>query len=213
MKTAATTIPRLSGGVVGRTKAASIPVGRDDGVNRRTVGSRFISSSPLFGKRLRQRRDSRYPQCEVRQLLGTLKECCCGFGHALPDRRRQSELPLRRDQHARTRRHRRGRPRCEQRRRCCATTGTCARTSPSSMSIWAMRVDSTSSNSSVRAVCRNHPAVILISAHAEQDLAELIADSPAVGFLSKMGLSPRAIVELVDGHRNGDRPVSAPPER
>ena len=55
--------------------------------------------------------------------------------------------------------------------------------------------------------------VILISAHAEQDLAELIADSAAVGFLSKMGLSPRAIVELVDGHRNGDRPVSAPPER
>ncbi len=34
---------------------------------------------------------------------------------------------------------------------------TCARTSPSSMSIWAMRVDSISSNSSARAECRNHP--------------------------------------------------------
>ncbi|WP_040539135.1 response regulator [Mycolicibacterium tusciae] len=59
--------------------------------------------------------------------------------------------------------------------------------------------------------------VILISAHAEQDLAELIADSAAAGFLPKIALSPRAIVELVNGHRSGDQagdqPVSAPPER
>jgi len=63
-----------------------------------------------------------------------------------------------------------------------------------------------------------HPSpVILISAHAEQDLAELIADSAAVGFLPKIGLSPRAIMELVHGHVSGDpagdRSVSEPPER
>ncbi|MFI5506909.1 response regulator [Mycobacterium sp. NPDC051804] len=63
-----------------------------------------------------------------------------------------------------------------------------------------------------------HPSpVILISAHAEQDLAELIADSAAVGFLPKIGLSPRAIVDLVFRHRNGysaeDQSVSEPPER
>ena len=59
--------------------------------------------------------------------------------------------------------------------------------------------------------------VILISAHAEQDLAELIAGSSAVGFLSKIGLSPTGIVEMVNGHGNSagnsDRPVSAPPGR
>ena len=55
--------------------------------------------------------------------------------------------------------------------------------------------------------------VILISSHGEQDLAELIADSPAVGFLSKMGLSPSGIVELVKGHGSGDRSVSEPPGR
>lgn len=59
--------------------------------------------------------------------------------------------------------------------------------------------------------------VILISAHAEQDLAELIADSAAVGFLPKIGLSPRAIVDLVNGHGNGNpaggQPVSEPPEK
>lgn len=63
-----------------------------------------------------------------------------------------------------------------------------------------------------------HPSpVILISAHEEQDLAELIADSAAVGFLPKMGLSPSAIVELVRGHVNrdatGGQSVSEPPEK
>src|ERR1700731_1388630 len=41
------------------------------------------------------------------------------------------------------------------------------------------------------------PPVILISAYPEQDLAELIDASPAVGFLAKSGLSGRAIFELV----------------
>jgi CheY-like chemotaxis protein len=37
--------------------------------------------------------------------------------------------------------------------------------------------------------------VILISSHAEEDLAELIGDSPARGFLSKSQLSAEAIRE------------------
>jgi CheY-like chemotaxis protein len=41
--------------------------------------------------------------------------------------------------------------------------------------------------------------VILISTHAEQDYAELIAASPAVGFLSKTALSGDAIRELLAG--------------
>jgi DNA-binding NarL/FixJ family response regulator len=40
--------------------------------------------------------------------------------------------------------------------------------------------------------------VILISAHAEEDYAELIAASPAVGFLSKTTLSGQRIRELVN---------------
>ncbi len=43
--------------------------------------------------------------------------------------------------------------------------------------------------------------VILISTHAEQDYAELIAASPAVGFLPKTALSARAIRELATGLR------------
>jgi CheY-like chemotaxis protein len=40
--------------------------------------------------------------------------------------------------------------------------------------------------------------VILISAHAEEDYAELIAASPAVGFVSKTTLSGQRVRELVD---------------
>jgi DNA-binding NarL/FixJ family response regulator len=40
-------------------------------------------------------------------------------------------------------------------------------------------------------------AVILISTHAEEDFADLIAASPAVGFLSKADLSADAIRGLV----------------
>jgi DNA-binding NarL/FixJ family response regulator len=39
--------------------------------------------------------------------------------------------------------------------------------------------------------------VILISTHSEDDLAELIADSPAVGFLPKAALSAGAIAALL----------------
>jgi DNA-binding NarL/FixJ family response regulator len=45
------------------------------------------------------------------------------------------------------------------------------------------------------------PSVILISTHAEQDLTDLIAASPALGFLPKFALSPDAIRDLVSGSR------------
>lgn len=41
--------------------------------------------------------------------------------------------------------------------------------------------------------------VILISTHSEDDFAELIVRSPAIGFLSKSNLSGRAIREMVEG--------------
>ena len=41
--------------------------------------------------------------------------------------------------------------------------------------------------------------VILISTHAEADIAELIAGSPAAGFLPKSELSADAIRHLLDG--------------
>jgi DNA-binding NarL/FixJ family response regulator len=39
--------------------------------------------------------------------------------------------------------------------------------------------------------------VVLISTRAEEDLTDLIATSPAVGFLSKSRLSPSAVREMV----------------
>jgi CheY-like chemotaxis protein len=42
--------------------------------------------------------------------------------------------------------------------------------------------------------------VILISSHSEADLADLIASSPAAGFLPKTELSAPAIRRIVDGH-------------
>jgi len=41
------------------------------------------------------------------------------------------------------------------------------------------------------------PAVVLVSTYAEQDLAEMIETSPAVGFLPKFALSVAAIEDLV----------------
>jgi CheY-like chemotaxis protein len=40
--------------------------------------------------------------------------------------------------------------------------------------------------------------VILISTHAEQDFADMIAVSPAVGFVSKLALSSGAIRDLLE---------------
>jgi CheY-like chemotaxis protein len=41
--------------------------------------------------------------------------------------------------------------------------------------------------------------VVLVSTHAEKDFADLIASSPAVGFVSKADLSARRLVEVL-GH-------------
>jgi DNA-binding NarL/FixJ family response regulator len=43
------------------------------------------------------------------------------------------------------------------------------------------------------------PAVILISTHAEADFGDLIAESPATGFLPKSELSADAIRLILDG--------------
>jgi CheY-like chemotaxis protein len=45
--------------------------------------------------------------------------------------------------------------------------------------------------------------VILVSTHAEDDFADLIAASPAVGFLSKADLSAGAIRDLLDLEGDG----------
>jgi DNA-binding NarL/FixJ family response regulator len=45
----------------------------------------------------------------------------------------------------------------------------------------------------------NSPVVILISTRAESDVADLIAESPAAGFLTKAELSASAIRRIVDG--------------
>jgi DNA-binding NarL/FixJ family response regulator len=42
-------------------------------------------------------------------------------------------------------------------------------------------------------------AVMLISTHAEADFADLIAESPAIGFLPKSELSAAAIRGILDG--------------
>ncbi|MFE7417644.1 LytR/AlgR family response regulator transcription factor [Rhodococcus sp. NPDC057529] len=55
-------------------------------------------------------------------------------------------------------------------------------------------------------------AVILTSTHAEQDLADLISASPAVGFVSKTELSSDAVRDLLDP-ADLAAPVSEPRER
>ncbi len=50
--------------------------------------------------------------------------------------------------------------------------------------------------------------VILISTHAEEDFADLIADSPAIGFLPKWKLSAVAINDLLGGREEGAEPSS-----
>jgi DNA-binding NarL/FixJ family response regulator len=54
------------------------------------------------------------------------------------------------------------------------------------------------------AVANDHaPAsVILISTHREEDFADLIAESPAVGFIGKSDLSKQAIEKILDSRPN-----------
>jgi DNA-binding NarL/FixJ family response regulator len=50
-----------------------------------------------------------------------------------------------------------------------------------------------------RALARHdHARLILISAHSELDFADLIAASPAVGFIAKSQLSARAVRALLE---------------
>ena len=58
---------------------------------------------------------------------------------------------------------------------------------------------------------RRGPApIILISTHAEQDYADLIADSPAVGFIPKSGLSGDAVRNLLEADDQRGRGASGP---
>ena len=55
------------------------------------------------------------------------------------------------------------------------------------------------------------PRIILMSTRAEQDYADLIADSPAIGFVAKTDLSATAIRDLLDADGpNTVEPVSWP---
>jgi DNA-binding NarL/FixJ family response regulator len=55
-----------------------------------------------------------------------------------------------------------------------------------------------------RRVGATRSPMIMISTHAEQDYAELIAASPAIGFLSKATLSASGIRELLSGRADGE---------
>jgi DNA-binding NarL/FixJ family response regulator len=48
--------------------------------------------------------------------------------------------------------------------------------------------------------------VILISTHSPEDFADLVAESPVLGFLAKCDLSADAIRHILDGHRRRDPP-------
>ena len=48
------------------------------------------------------------------------------------------------------------------------------------------------------------PKVVLISTHAEADFADLIAESPVVGFVAKSDVSAEAICNLVTNERDGE---------
>jgi DNA-binding NarL/FixJ family response regulator len=50
----------------------------------------------------------------------------------------------------------------------------------------------------------DHSRLVLVSAHPEREFANLIAESPAVGFLAKSELSPASLSELLNG--GGPRP-------
>lgn len=47
--------------------------------------------------------------------------------------------------------------------------------------------------------------LIVISTHAEDEFADLIEASPAIGFVSKPALSAQAIYALIDADREGHR--------
>ena len=56
-----------------------------------------------------------------------------------------------------------------------------------------------------RLMAEDHAPVVLISAYSEGEFADLIAASPAVGFVAKSELSARAVSELLGGGGEGPR--------
>jgi DNA-binding NarL/FixJ family response regulator len=52
----------------------------------------------------------------------------------------------------------------------------------------------------------NERAVVLISTRDEADFADLIAESPARGFVAKSELSARALHRILDGDRRREQP-------
>jgi CheY-like chemotaxis protein len=54
--------------------------------------------------------------------------------------------------------------------------------------------------------CGGVPVMIMISTHSEADFADLIAESPAAGFLPKSELSADGIRRIVNGRRSGGVP-------
>jgi two-component system, NarL family, nitrate/nitrite response regulator NarL len=51
--------------------------------------------------------------------------------------------------------------------------------------------------------------VVLISTYAEKDFVDLIAASPAIGFVSKSDLSGKAIMDVLAAHANSHAPRRA----
>ena len=49
------------------------------------------------------------------------------------------------------------------------------------------------------------PKIVLISTHPGDDFADLIEESPALGFVAKSELSPAAVIRLVQGSDGGGR--------
>ncbi|MDT4943476.1 MAG: hypothetical protein QOH14_209 [Pseudonocardiales bacterium] len=48
------------------------------------------------------------------------------------------------------------------------------------------------------------PEIIFVSAHAEEDFADLISDSVAIGFLAKSAFSAQAILQLVSANSSSN---------
>jgi hypothetical protein len=84
-----------------------------------------------------------------------------------------------------------------------AWSPSCVPTSRSSTSTSVGRAASTSSVAWPRIPGSMRGRLILVSAHAEEDLLDLIEASPAVGFLDKPALSVAAIEWLLDGNGGG----------
>ncbi|MEU4428338.1 response regulator [Actinoplanes sp. NPDC024001] len=81
-----------------------------------------------------------------------------------------------------------------------ATTGAQAMTRAAELAPDVALVDIKLGGESGFDLARQLPVpVIMISTHAEEDYADLIASSPAIGFLAKTALSARAVQDRLRG--------------